>query len=90
MAAATLDEVRHLVDQLSPLDQAQLVEYLAPRIVRAVAAAHAPGRSAPDETARRGADSEAWHRLFALGDEIAKTAPPEAESLTAAVTTARR
>jgi hypothetical protein len=90
MAAATLDEVQRLVDQLSPIDQAHLLEYLAPRITSAMASAHPAETSADDTNARRAADAQAWQRLLRIGDEIARTTPPGAESMTAAVTAMRR
>jgi hypothetical protein len=84
MASATLEEVQRLADQLSTPDQARLLEYLAPRIARAVEKAETRDSAASD------AYSEAWQRFFRIGDEIARTTPPGAESMTAAVSKMRR
>lgn len=48
MAMITLEQVQQLVDQLSPLDQARLLAYLAPRIVGALESAlpSGPGQAA--------------------------------------------
>jgi hypothetical protein len=41
MAESTLVQVRHLVDELSPLEQVRLLEYLTPRIVHAISSQQA-------------------------------------------------
>ncbi len=83
MAIATLDQVQQLVDQLSPLEQVKLLEYLAPRIAQAVVqqsgtpAAHAEHQSA-------------WTELFRIGDTIAASEPEDVPTLTMTVVSMRR
>jgi hypothetical protein len=84
MSATTLEEVQCLVDRLSPLDQVRLLEYLVPRLARAVAAAQAA------EPAPSDANSEAWQRLFRIGDQIADSAKPGPQTLTQALISMRR
>ena len=83
MAAATLDQVQHLVDQLSPLEQVKLLEYLAPRIVRAVA--QQPTTSVPSTQYE-----SAWAELFRLGNAIAASDTDSSATLTATVAAMRR
>jgi hypothetical protein len=90
MAAPTLDEVRRLVDQLPPVDQARLVEYLAPRIARALADAQSISTLEADHSRQSNTHSDAWQRFFRIGEEIARSTPPGAESMTAAVQKMRR
>ncbi|MCA9981166.1 MAG: hypothetical protein KDD89_10035 [Anaerolineales bacterium] len=83
MTTATLTEVQRLVDQLTPLEQAQLMEYLTPRLVRALVELPLPQAN----DLQRALPSE-WQTLFALGDSL-----PDAEhelSLTQAVMEMRR
>lgn len=84
MAQATLEQARELVDHLSPLDQARLLAYLTPRIVRVVA------ESQPTESPEEPALPISWQEFFRIGDEIAAEATPGSESLTAAVLAMRR
>ena len=84
MAAVTLEQLRHLIDQLDPADQARLLEYLAPRVARTAAAP--PPDAAPDKANCL----DAWSAFFRIGDAIAALETPQSESLTAAVTHMRR
>ncbi|MCI0396100.1 MAG: hypothetical protein L0332_26135 [Chloroflexi bacterium] len=84
MRTATLEQVRRLVDQLSLPDQARLLEYLTPRVVRTVVS----GQQA--EAVGKAALPEAWAELFRIGDAIAALDTPQTETLTSAVTSARR
>jgi hypothetical protein len=90
MAAATLDEVQRLVDQLSPLDQARLLEYLAPRIARVMASAQPAEPTRREGAQPKDIHSEAWQRLVRIGESIAASAAPDAESMTSAVVKMRR
>lgn len=83
MAAATLDQVQHLVDQLSPFEQVKLLEYLAPRIVRAVA-------QQPTTLVPSAQYAGAWAELFRLGDAIAASDTDASATLTATVAAMRR
>jgi len=59
----TLDDVQHLADQLSPLDQVRIIEHLS----RQIAPALAPP---PDAPAHAGAE-DAWAKLARLREELA-------------------
>jgi hypothetical protein len=59
----TIDDVQHLVDQLSPLDQIRLIEHLSRKIAPALA-------QLPAESANAGAD-DAWAKLAQLREELA-------------------
>lgn len=80
----TYSQVQQLVDQLSPLEQVRLLEYLTPRIRSAVAAMQ-PSITAPDETM-----SDGWDALFRIGDKIASLPTLGSESMTQSVATMRR
>ena len=82
MAAATLDQVQHLVDQLSPLEQVKLLEYLASRIVRAMA--QQPATPAPPAHYEG-----AWAELFRLGNAIAASEITTSATLTSTVSAMR-
>ncbi len=84
MAADTLDEVRRLVDQLTPVDQVRLLEYLTPKIAQTVAAS----QERAIDTAH--ARTDAWNALFRAGDELAGSDPGEGLTLTAAIVAMRR
>lgn len=83
MSNAILEQVQQMVDQLSPLDQVRLLEYLTPRIMRAVESAHPPTSEDPPL-------ADAWREFFRIGDAIAALDTPESETLTAAVLAMRR
>ena len=83
MAAATLDQVQQLVDQLSPLEQVKLLEYLSSRIARAVAQQQITAVA-------RSQYEDAWAELFRLGDAIAASDTNEATTLTRSVLSMRR
>ena len=85
MMHATLNQVERLIDQLTPLEQMRLLEYLTPRIARSLAVAMQPTAS----TTLR-ATSQAWSEFFRIGDEIAAGDRPEVKTLTAAVLAMRR
>jgi hypothetical protein len=84
MAESTLDQVQRLVEQLSPHEQAHLLAFLALRIARVVIATSHPASATPLETAA------AWEEFFRLGDALAASDTPAAETLTAAVLAMRR
>lgn len=79
MADSTLDQIQHLVDALSPLEQVRLLEYLTPRIAHIVVSMHKP---TPTGTTMTG---EAWSKFLRVGDAIAASDTPESETLTATV-----
>jgi hypothetical protein len=84
MAESTLDQVQRLVEQLSPHEQAHLLASLALRMAQAVTATSHPASITPPEP------TEAWEEFFRLGDALAASDTPAAETLTAAVLAMRR
>lgn len=66
MNAITLSYVQTLVDQLSPLDQARLLQYLMPKITRTVATAYKEQSSRPISTEAK----NAWEQFFKIGDSL--------------------
>jgi hypothetical protein len=83
MATAILDQVQQLVDQLSPLEQVKLLEYLTPRIVRAVA-------QQPVMPISHSAYEDAWAELFRIGETIAAGDTHDAPTLTTTILSMRR
>jgi hypothetical protein len=83
MATATLDQVQQLVDQLSPLEQVKLLEYLTPRIARAVV--QQSGTSVAHTQYQ-----DAWAELFRIGEMIAASDPSDTPTLTSTVLSMRR
>jgi hypothetical protein len=84
MPTATLDEIKHLADNLAPLDQVRLIEYLVPRLARVVAEAQS---TAPAGTGR---SADRWEEFLRLGKELAHRDRPEMNTLTAGVLSSRR
>jgi hypothetical protein len=84
MAESTLNQVQRLVEQLTPHEQAHLLASLALRMAQVVTAASHPVSITPSETA------ETWEEFFRLGDALAASDTPAAETLTAAVLAMRR
>ena len=84
MPTATLDEIKHLADNLAPLDQVRLIEYLVPRLARVVAEAQS---AAP---AGSGRSTDAWEEFLRLGEELAHRDRPDLSTLTASVLSSRR
>jgi hypothetical protein len=84
MTTATLEVVQRLIDQLTPLEQARLLEYLTPRIVRAMATRQAV------QAANGAPIAEAWQTFFSVGDQVAATDRPDLPTLTETVQQMRR
>ena len=84
MAESILHQVQRLVEQLSPHEQAHLLASLALRMAQAVTSTSHPASVTPPETA------EAGEEFFGLGDALAASDTPAAETLTAAVLAMRR
>jgi hypothetical protein len=84
MAESTLNQVQRLVEQLSPHEQARLLASLALRMAQVVTSTSSPAAVTPRETA------ESWAEFFRLGDALAASDTPAAETLTAAVLAMRR
>jgi hypothetical protein len=75
MAGATFDQVQQLVDQLSPLEQVKLLEYLTPRIVEAMT-------QKQSTTVSDAQYSSAWAELFRIGDAITGHGDSDSATLT--------
>ena len=82
MADNKLDQVKRLINQLTPYEQAQLLQYLTPRI------AHSLAYTQP-QSSREEYDA-AWERFFKAGEEIAESDNPDAETLTQTLLKLRR
>lgn len=59
----TLDQVQHMADQLSPLDQVRLIEHLSRQI--------APALATPADAPVSTGTNDAWARLARLREELA-------------------
>lgn len=84
MAESTLHQVQRLVEQLSPYEQAHLLASLALRMAQVVTSTSSPAAVTPPEPAT------AWEEFFHIGDALAASDTPGAETLTAAVLAMRR
>ena len=84
MAESTLHQVQRLIEQLSPYEQAHLLASLALRVAQVVTSTASPAAVTPSEPA------EAWEEFFRLGDALAASDTPGADTLTAAVLAMRR
>jgi len=84
MQTVTLEQARRLVDQLDLSDQARLLEYLMPRVIRTIVA----GQQV--ETTEKTTLPQELQELFRIGDAIAAAETPQQETLTATVTSIRR
>ena len=84
MAESTLHQVQRLVEQLSPAEQAHVLASLALRLAQVATSTSSPAAVPPSEPAA------AWEEFFRLGDALAASDTPGAETLTAAVLAMRR
>jgi|GEM_PF-1149699 len=84
MTTATLTQVQEQVDQLSPVEQIRLLDYISSRILKAVTSIQIS--SVPKE---RNVPIE-WEELFQVGRYIASLPSHGEETMTQSVTTMRR
>jgi len=84
MTTTTLEYVQRLIDKLTPLEQVRLLEYLTPRIVRAVATRQSTS------VANGSTLSEAWQAFFRVGDALTASDQPQMPTLTETVQMMRR
>ena len=84
MAESTLHQVQRLVEQLSPYEQAHVLASLALRRAQVVTSPSSPAAGTPPEP------PAAWEECFRLGDALAASDTPAADTLTAAVLAMRR
>ncbi len=86
MNGITLSYIQTLVDQLSPLDQARLLQYLTPKITRTVATAYKEQSSSPISTEAK----NAWEQFFKIGDSLNALPSVTQETLTETIQQMRR
>lgn len=86
MNAITLSYVQTLVDQLSPLDQARLLQYLTPKITHTVATAYKEQSSKQISAEAK----NAWEQFFKIGDSLNALASVTDETLTETIQQMRR
>ena len=85
MTTHPLDDVQRLVDELSPLDQARLLEHLSFKIAQVIAVSQTQlPLLAPADYDR------AWEAFFRSGDDLAVSDASEGTTLTQAVISMRR
>ena len=65
MTISTLLEAQLLVDQLTPVEQVRLLEYITPKIVRAI-----NDQSAKETATSHGDYDAAWQTFFEYGDSL--------------------
>jgi hypothetical protein len=78
MSMNTLEQVKSLINQLTPFEQEELMDYLKPRL-----AITQPNASREDLDA-------AWQEFFKVGDEIAANDNTNSETLTQTLLNMRR
>ena len=84
MSTPTMSQIEQLIDQLSPLEQVRLLEYLTLRIRSAVASLQ-PSPVVPEDSL-----SDEWETFFRIGEKIARLPAYGEETMTQSVTTMRR
>lgn len=77
-------QAQHLIETLSPSDQARLLTYLSCRLTQMLSAQPVEVASTP------AAPGMAWQEFFRAGDNLMRTDRPESETLTAAILAMRR
>ncbi len=82
MADNKLEQVKRLINQLTPFEQAQLLQYLTPRIAHSLA--YTQPQSSREEY------EAAWDAFFKAGEEIAASDDPNTETLTQTLLKMRR
>jgi hypothetical protein len=83
MADTTYNQVRNLVNQLTPIDQARLLEYLTSRIAGLV-------KSGQFTNTTASASRDAWKNFFRIGEEIESSDSLDAATLTSTLISIRR
>lgn len=82
MMDTTLNQVQNLVNQLTPIDQVRLLEYLTSRIADFV--------KANQYTESHASIHDTWREFFRIGEEVESSDSPDMATLTSAVTSMRR
>ena len=84
MAEALLAQAQQLINRLSLLDQARLMEYLSSRMEAAILAASSPA------TTKSVTQDDPWGEFFKAGDDLAGNTPEGMETMTSALLAMRR
>ncbi len=84
MAKCTFKQVEHMVDQLSPHEQAHLLASLAFRMAQAVTKSSHSAAMTPQES------NVAWEEFFRIGDQLPAGDSPVTETMTSALISMRR
>jgi hypothetical protein len=82
MSMNTLEQVKSLINQLTPFEQEELLDYLKPRLAQTLAITQ-PNASREELDA-------AWQEFFKVGDEIAANDNANSETLTQSLLNMRR
>jgi hypothetical protein len=82
MSINMLEQVKSLIDQLTPFEQEELLDYLKPRLAQ-TSESNQPEDS-PEEL------DAAWQKFFKVGDEIAASDNVNSETLTQTLLNMRR
>jgi hypothetical protein len=83
MADTTFNQVRNLVNQLTLIDQARLLEYLTSRVAGLVKSGQFTDTTTP-------ASKDAWKDFFRIGEEIESSDSLDAATLTSTLISMRR
>ena len=85
MAEALLAQAQQLINRLSLLDQARLMEYLSFRMEVAILSASLPA------TTKSVDEDDPWQEFFKAGDDLVdNNAPERSETMTSALLAMRR
>ncbi len=84
MTETSIMEIQHLIDRLSPVDQAHVLKYLSKRIAAVVSSITSSGK---DNVMNH---ESAWAKLFRIGDELIESDTARTETLTSTLLSMRR
>jgi hypothetical protein len=82
MSMNMLEQVKSLIDQLTPFEQEALLDYLKPRLTQT--------SETTQSTASRDKLDSAWQEFFKAGDEIVASDNGNSETLTQTLLNMRR
>ena len=84
MAEALIAQAQQLINRLSLLDQARLMEYLSSRMEAAILSASLP------VTMKSIDQHDPWREFFKAGDDLMRNTPERSETMTSALLEMRR
>jgi len=84
MAEALLAQAQQLINHLSLVDQARLMEYLSSRMEAAILSISSPS------TMKSVAQNDPWQAFFKAGDELGSGTIESSETMTSALLVMRR